>query len=291
MLITIQNHDLKVVINTSGAELTSVCSSDGHEYLWQGDPAVWDGQAPNLFPYIARMTEGKYIFEGKEYHMPIHGFLPYTELSVKEQKSDSVTFILRSNEETCRIYPFLFSLELTYTLDRNVIRIQSQVTNMDTKRMYFGIGGHPGFCVPLEDNLEFTDYRIEFSEMSHPARVGFTKDVFLSGEEKAYPLMNDTCIPLSHDLFDEDAIILKNVAHEVALCSDKGSRKVIVRYPDMNIIGFWHMPQIEAPYVCIEPWSSLPSRQGIVENISQQSDLIALDAQEIYQNNWEIEII
>ena len=57
MLYTIKNEALKVVIDNHGAELHSIQTLDGTEYLWQGDPAVWNGQAPNLFPYVARLTD------------------------------------------------------------------------------------------------------------------------------------------------------------------------------------------------------------------------------------------
>ena len=55
-MYTIKNDKLKVEINAFGAELHSIQTPDGCEYLWQGDPAIWNGQAPNLFPYIARLT-------------------------------------------------------------------------------------------------------------------------------------------------------------------------------------------------------------------------------------------
>ncbi|MBE6766508.1 MAG: aldose 1-epimerase family protein, partial [Ruminococcaceae bacterium] len=57
MLITIKNDKIEVAIDTMGAQLMSI-KSDGCEYLWQGDPAYWSNRAPNLFPYIARLTEG-----------------------------------------------------------------------------------------------------------------------------------------------------------------------------------------------------------------------------------------
>ena len=64
----------------------------------------------------------------------------------------------------------------------------------------------------------------------------------------------------------------------------------MVDYPDFQFIGFWHMPHTDAPYICIEPWSSLPSRQDVVEEFSQQSDLISLDAGNVYETTWVIEI-
>ena len=71
------------MIDNHGAELHSIQTLDGTEYLWQGDPAVWNGQAPNLFPYVARLTDQKYTFEGKEYSMKSHGFINAVDLYVE----------------------------------------------------------------------------------------------------------------------------------------------------------------------------------------------------------------
>lgn len=56
-------------------------------------------------------------------------------------------------------------------------------------------------------------------------------------------------------------------------------------------IGFWQLPNTDAPYNCTEPWSSLSSREGILEEISKQEDLIRLPAGEVYRDEWSIEII
>lgn len=290
MQFIIQNECLKVAVNDLGAELNSIQTSDGTEYLWQADTSVWDGQAPNLFPYIARLTNETYTYKGKMYHLPIHGFINQVKLEGKMEGKEKVTFCYRSNEETLKCYPFAFVYTLTYELKGNVLKIENKVENQDEKRMFFGIGGHPGFCVPLEEGLAFEDYYLEFESDSNPSRVIFTPDCFLTGKEETYPLNEKRKILLRHDLFCDDAIVLKNAAHGVSIRSDKGKKSVKVNYPDANIIGFWHMPKMEANYVCIEPWSSLPSRKSIIEDISQQSDLIALDAGKTYTFHWEIEI-
>ena len=53
----------------------------------------------------------------------------------------------------------------------------------------------------------------------------------------------------------------------------RAKKAVKVSYVDMPYVGFWHMPCMDAPYVCIEPWCSLPSRQGITENLEEQKNL------------------
>lgn len=288
MNYTIKNEKLAVTVSDMGAELQSIKGADGTEYLWQGDPQIWDGKAPNLFPYIARMTGEKYTVYGKQYAMKIHGFVMYRTLTMENQTADSITFRLDSDEETRVQYPFEFTYRITYTLEENTLVTTVSVENRDSRRMFFGVGGHPGFMVPLEEGLTFEDYVLQFSEASQPYRVGFSDTCFLTGQDAFYPLQNGKEIALKHELFDQDAIVLKNMPKTVKLCSEKGKHSVTVTYPDFAYLGFWHMPKREAPYVCIEPWSSLPSREGVIEDLEFQSDLLRLDAGKTYENVWKI---
>lgn len=221
MFYTIQNDHLKVTVNSLGAELHSIQSEDGTEYLWQGNPDVWNGQAPNIFPYVARLTEQKYTYDGNEYTMKIHGFINAVELTPEKQTKESITLRYDSNEETLAQYPFSFIYRITYALKGNVMHVTNEVENLGSTRMHFGIGGHPGFNVPLEDGLSFEDYCLEFSHSAHPYRVGFTADCFLNGSDAEYPLVDGTKIPLHHDLFDDDAIVLKHTDHTVTLHSER----------------------------------------------------------------------
>lgn len=290
MNYTIQNDYLTVTVSDKGAELKSIKSVGGTEYLWQPDPAIWDGQAPNIFPYVARLTDGKYTLNGKTYEMKIHGLVDYTTLEMEHQEADSITFRLDGTEEIQKSYPFDFTYRITYSLQKNVLLTKISVENHGIERMYFAVGGHPGINVPLEDGLNFEDYCLEFDQPTHPWRVGFTEQCYLNGQDAAYPLEDDCKICLRHNLFDQDAIVLKHAARSVTLRSDKGTKRVTAKYPDFPYIGFWHMPKMEAPYVCIEPWSSLPSRDGIVEEFSQQSDLIHLEGQKAFATEWTLEI-
>lgn len=289
MILTLQNNAVLLTVDTLGAQMMSLRSGE-REYLWQGDPRYWQDRAPTLFPFIARLTNDRYRFHGTEYPMTIHGFAAKEEFSVTEQTENSLTLTLFSTPSIKKSYPFDFSFGVTYRLDANTLSISYKVENMGKTVMPFGIGGHPGFRVPLEENKQFTDYCLEFSQVCQPDRVGFTPALFLSGQDSLYPLEDGKRIRLRHDLFHEDAIILKNMDREITLRSDKSGRGVTVTYPQMPYLGLWHMPKTDAPYVCIEPWSSLPSRQNVVEEFSCKSDMIQLPPDGIYQNTWTIKV-
>ncbi len=289
MEYTVSNGKLSIVVSSRGAELRSIKAGDV-EYLWNGDPTYWPDRSPVLFPYVGRFTDGRYRYEGSDYPMDIHGFARGVEFSVVEQDMDSIVLTLTDNDETYENYPFHFILKITYTLKDNRVQIRYDVENTSDRTMYFGLGAHPGFKVPMDEGLRFSDYYLEFADKHTPSRVGHTASCFLNGCDTAFDLKDDCRLPLDHGMFDEDAIVLKNVADGVVLRSDKGTRSVTVTYPDMPYLGLWHAPRTEAPYLCIEPWTSLPSRQGIVEDFQYKSDLIRLHSKAIYRNQWEITI-
>lgn len=287
-LITIENPELTVILDTEGAVLHSI-RKDGLEYLWQGDPTYWKRRDANLFPYVGRLTEGKYLLDGKTYPMTIHGFCIGTDFQVTAQTATSVRFTLEDSPETLSMYPFRFAFHVCYELKGSCIVKTCLVENRDTREMYFGIGGHPGFQVPLGGVGSFTDWQLVFSHACCPTRIDFDPSNYrLAGTTRPYPLEGDTSIPLTHDLFDLDAVVLEDMARTVTICSPLSERSVTVSYPDMPFLGLWHAPKTDAPYVCIEPWVSLPSHSAYVEDLARQEHLIHLSAGETYRNTMTI---
>ena len=109
----IKNNYLNVCIRRKGATLWSIQDVDKNEYLWQGNPEIWEDRAPNLFPYIARLTNGQYKLDGRIYEMDIHGFAKDMEFEV-EQKSDvEIVFSLKDNVETYEHYPYKFNFSVS----------------------------------------------------------------------------------------------------------------------------------------------------------------------------------
>ena len=290
MNINIKSSQLSVVIDSHGAQLQSIRTADGREILWQGDPAYWTSHAPNIFPYVARLTEGKYILNGREYGFGNHGLVRYEDLVPEDVSDQVVTFRLDATEETMKKYPFDFRYRIRYETEENALIIRTTVENRGTERMYFAVGGHPGFNVPMEEGLRFEDYYLEFDEESHPYRIFLADSGAVTPRQEVYEMENHRRIPLHHDLFDHDALVLHHAAKAVTLKSDRGNHSVKVSYPDFRYVGFWHKPQTDAPYVCIEPWTSLPSREGIVENLALQADLLTLDPGKTWSTCWTIEV-
>ena len=172
MLYTIENKKLTVQIASMGAELMSILSKDGCEYLWQGDAKYWSDRALNIFPYVARLNGGKYYLDGELHEMAIHGIAPYREFNVTENDGTRMVFELRADEKTRAEYPRDFVFRIVYALEGKTLTVSFRCENLDGKTMYFGLGGHPGFNVPLAPGKSFEDYRLRFAEKCEAYRVG-----------------------------------------------------------------------------------------------------------------------
>lgn len=284
----IDNGILRVEIAEKGAELQSIQTADGHEYLWQGDPKYWEDRAVNLFPTVGRLMDNHYTCEGKSYELKCHGFAQNSMFDIFVSGAQAVC-TLRNNAETEALFPYAFRYEVCYRLDGSNLEVTFRVTNEGDKVMPFGLGGHPGFFVPMEEGKLFEDYRLRFPEIGQTLRAEFSDKGLLVRE---YPYeVPDGIIPLEHGLFDNDAIVLRNSGTRVVMEHKSGEgRAVEVYYPKMPYIGFWQAAFTDANYICIEPWQSLPGRDGVTEEWTQRPGMIRLEPGEVYENPWIITI-
>lgn len=284
MVYEIQNDRMKVSADSLGAELKSIFRKDGGiEHLWQGDERYWTSRSPVLFPVVGRLYNGRYSYNGKEYEMGLHGFLRKAEFTLIEKTCKKMVFAYSSNDETFAHYPFRFIFTVGYSLRGNELSIEYSVKNVGDEVMYFGLGGHPGLNVPF-DGGKFEDYYLETELPVRPERLTLSESYLMSGKSERFPLENDRILRLKHDLFDHDAVILRGSGSSLTLKSDKTSKSVTVKYPNMPFVGLWHAMKTDAPYVCIEPWENLPSPDGKVEDISEKENVGVLARQETYRS-------
>lgn len=291
MIYTIENDKIKASFSDVGAELVSLINkADGEEYLWQGDAAYWTGHAYNLFPICGRLTEGKYTYKGETYEMNLHGFARKTSIPVTKQEDKKITFTLTSNEDTLKIYPFKFKLDITYSLCRNALTTAFTLKNTDDKVMYFAFGTHPGFNVPLGGDGTFEDYYLEFDEEASPEKLCMSETCYYLGKNEKFEGIDGKVISLKHSLFDNDAVFLYNVPKAVTLKNKVSARSVRVEYPDMQYLGIWHAPKTEAPYVCIEPWYSIPADDGKIDDLETKREMMTLDPKGTYKTKLVFKI-
>lgn len=290
MIYTLRNSEMEVQVSSKGGELVSMKDAEQTEYIWIGDARYWKRHAPQLFPCIGRLTNNQYRMDGALHEMGQHGFLRDYELTKVEESETSLHLQLQSDASTRQLYDREWIVDIFYTLCGKTLSVKFQVRNCDTRTMRFGYGIHPGFNVPLNPALRFEDYRLDFHEVSTPKQMELTERYTISGGMHDYALEEGRYLPLQHSLFDHDAIILKDMPHTVTLGSQKDEKKVTVAFPDMPYLGIWHAPETDAPFVCIEPWSSLPSTDGVIDEFETKPDFITVEPEQTYTNNWSISV-
>ena len=283
MIYTLQNDRLTVQISDKGAEICSVKDKDGAEWLWQGDPAFWEDHAPVLFPYCGRVWNSLCTVNGVPCNLGLHGFFMHQNTEGAQASATSVTFTLRESTDTLAVYPFPFVMKMIYTLDENTLNVRAEIKNTGTRTMPYGYGVHPGFCLPAAEGAPESFY-LEFPQ----------KDTIRSlcmDESECYPTVGDRAfLPQNSNRFYFPtgmlSAILRDGVGEVSIGGDHSSRRITLRYPDFPYLTLWK-PE-GGSFICVEPWTSLPSTFGKPTELTEKADLLHLQAGEINLHEFSI---
>ena len=291
MLHFLENDQFKVGVESLGAELQHFIKKDENlELVWTADPAIWAGHAPNLFPIIGELPDQQYTYEGKTYHMQRHGFARRSEFKLVGEHQEKLVFELASNEETLAQYPFKFRLLIAYRLEQNALSVTYQVTNTDHAKLFFSVGAHPGFNVPLYPNERYEDYFIEFEKEETASRHLLNEEGLLTGDTERL-LEKSRLLPLDRRYFDKDAIVLKRLNSEkVALASHTNPRRIEVAFEGFPYLGIWAKPG-PAPYVCIEPWCGIASSVGDAGGLQEKEGMNELSPDQIFERTLTVSVI
>ena len=255
-MIELKNEQLTILVAEKGAELQSVKDADGREYMWQAGPE-WSRHSPILFPIVCSVNNGTYVVDGREYHLPRHGFARDALFTVVSQTAQKVTLALHETEDTLQVYPYCFNLGITYKLEGNKIQVIWHVENTDCREIHFQIGGHPAFNVPggkLEGRIKLDNEAPMTTLKSYPDGSHDMEDV---------PLEADMGImEITSEFFRNDSVkIHKCQTHRAMLVDTDGEPAVTVDY-QAPVCAFWSPYGKQAPFVCIEPWYGIGDPRG-----------------------------
>ncbi len=287
-MLTIENTKLKATFNELGAELTSLIQLEtGKEIMWSGNPDFWGGISPVLFPTVGALKNDQYIFECKTYELPRHGFARRRTFDLKNSSDNEVIFELKSDEESLKIYPFEFSLEIKYTLTENKLTVSYQVKNLSEKAMYFSLGAHPGFAIDTKNGLNYSDYEIAFSD-DDKLEIHPLIDNLISSPTQTIEL-HDKVLPLSYELFAKDALVMTNMkSRKLILRNHKNRQKVIFSFSNFPYFGIWAAKN--ADFVCLEPWQGIADLENHNQELTDKFGILKLEENEDWKADWALEI-
>lgn len=285
----IKNQQITIKINPKGAELVSLFNHENQtEYLWNADPNFWGKSSPVLFPIVGALKENTYHFEGQSYTLPRHGFARDREFVVEKSEETRLTFLLIHDENTLKVYPFKFEFRLIYSLENNTLNVTYSVKNIGEKKMYFSVGGHPAFAVPLSENTTYDDYYLEFNKTETFKRWGLTAEGLIEIQPFDF-MINTNKLNLTKALFYDDAIVFKNLeSSSVILKSDKTNRQLKFDFEGFPYLGVWAAK--DANFVCIEPWCGIADAANHNQELTEKEGIMALDLGEIFERTWRVTI-
>lgn len=273
MLFTLENSFLKISASTRGAELHNLFSKNTNtEFLWNGAEEHWKYHAPVLFPIVGKVKNNTYSAEGSQFQLPQHGLARISDFNLINQTDNSLLFELKYSEKTLKVYPYKFSFKIQYTLNENTIKVEYIVDNLDNKTIYFSVGAHPAFMCPLHQNETMNDYYFELNKAETTSTMLLNEEGYFSQNRESY-LENDNIIPLSKEVFKNDALIFDDLkSNKISLKSNKHNKTLSMDFTGFPYLALWSKPT-GAPFVCIEPWfghsdyhdftGSLKDKEGI----------------------------
>ncbi|EHC2200700.1 aldose 1-epimerase family protein [Listeria monocytogenes] len=289
-MIKLENEVLLVEMKTAGAELTRIFHKDtGLEYLWNADSMFWGRHSPVLFPTVGRLVDDTYLVDGKQYHLGQHGFARDRDFQVIEQTENTVRFELDADEDSLAIYPYKFKLSIIYTIEKNTVAVSYEVENTDNKRIYFSIGAHPAFHLPLTDGTTFEDYYLDFGTEENLETLCL-EGPYRSGEIKKIIDEPARYLPLSYDLFKNDALIFEALKQkEMTIKSDKTPHFVKVSFPEFPFVGVW-TAKAGTPFLCIEPWYGIADGAGESVELRDKAGIEHLEPEAVFASEYEITV-
>lgn len=281
MIITKTNNKISASIDSLGAELIRL-EKDSKNYIWTVDETYWNKTSPILFPIVGRLKNDTYRIENKTYELPRHGFARNLEFQIVNQTESSVVFVLESNSETLKNYPFEFELRLEYELDENELKMKYSVENKSEVTMPFSIGAHPAFTI--EDS--FSDYSLKFNQTEEFISYELDNEQFNAASKKIQS--EKGIINLNYTLFEKDALVFKHLQSNELTILKKKEPVLSVQFEGFPYLGIWTKPN--APFLCIEPWCGLADNRNHNGNIFEKEGINFLQAKETFSKTIKIKI-
>lgn len=261
-----------------GAELTSI-KFNGKEMLYQG--GAWNRHAPILFPIVGKLKNDETIINDKIYKIGQHGFARDMEFKELEKNEREHKYLLESNENTLKMFPFKFSLYVSHIIEENKVITKYKVINKDNKKMIFGIGGHPAYICDYSSGR----YKIEFDKIEDNIKFMNLENGLIL-EKEATNILSDNSIKLNKDSFMNDAIIMKNMNSDKVYLKENEKKILEFDFTGFPYLGLW--AKIGAPFVCIEPWMNTADMVNTNGRLETKENILELEPGEKFECNYSM---
>jgi galactose mutarotase-like enzyme len=285
-MIFIENEHIIAAFSAKGAELQSIKGTDSEtEYMWSGDANYWAKFSPILFPIVGAIKDESYQFDGKNYHLPRHGFARDMEFEYHHVNEQEIVFTLKHSDATLKVYPFEFILSVRYKIHGASLCCTYEVSNPANTHLLFSIGAHPAFAAPLNKQGNYTDYYLQFNK-DEAITFHHIVDNLISDRTTTIKLKEGK-LPLTHELFYDDALVIKNLKSDsISLLNTKNYNGLDFHFKDFPYFGIWAAK--DADFVCLEPWCGIADGINHNQQLKDKEGIIALEPKGKWQRTWQV---
>ncbi len=269
----------KIYLN-QGASLQELFLNS-HELIKDLCPLTYDKTYASsiLFPFANRVKDGTYRFKAKTYHFDInqkeennalHGLVYNKTFVVSNQETSdefaSVTLLYREENES-QGFPYTYTIQLEYILTPNMIELNIEITNTDSKTFPFTLGWHPYF---LSSDLSKSSLIFDCNKKTVLDERNITKEI-----SYIEPIGS---IEIKEQTFDDCYVLNSN---EVAFLTPEYILKLTSTEEDSFL-------QIYTPLhkntIAIEPTT------GVSDSFNNGIGLKTLQPNETYRIGWNLKI-
>lgn len=233
-----------------------------------------------LFPFVNRIKDGKYSYNGKMYQLAInheiennaiHGLVYNKHFKVvyQEESEDKIKVVLEFNETNPpNGFPFCYTIQLTYILTLDSFTLDVKIKNTDSKTFPFSLGWHPYFYTSnLEKSVLYMDVleKINADKRNIPI--------------KSNPVQFPNPFKIEDSKFDDCFLLKKN-----EVCLKTPEYKIELHTTSDNKYLQLYTPE-NRHFLAIEPQTS-PAN-----SFNNTMGLKELQPNETFASSWNINLI
>ncbi len=264
-LTRISNGEISVDVAALGAEMQSIQTRDGRNWMWHGDATYWTGRSPILFPMVGRAANDSVTINGQRYLMSQHGFARRSNFALVVEEADRCVYRLEASEASRAMYPFDFRLDIEHRVEGRAVSVTAEVHNLGHAVMPYGIGFHPAFAWPLP-GAAGQQHSIALDNGGAPHLQRLSGGLVMP-DKFASPFAAGR-LTLDQGLFAGDAMVFPEGAGAGLVYGPETGPSLAFTWENLPNFALWTKPG--AGFIRLEPWHGTAAEVGGSDDLADR---------------------
>jgi galactose mutarotase-like enzyme len=249
----------RIMVNRTGAEMISLARG-GASGAWQGflyrdgetgaPDSGWANHATVMGYFLHRLWKEQSAYRGSLIRGGNHGFLRHFVFDPPEVTAQALVYRVPVSRVPSDAYPLKVSLELSYGLSKDGLRVEFRFTNEEPKLdAHVSFGLHPGFAVS-----SLNDCKMLLPEGTYVRY--YAPENFLDGREEEIQFAGGEMPFDKAKLPDSYLLGIERVPRRNFVLEDANlGKRIAFDFSEVPFLTLWADKQT---YICIEPCWGLP---------------------------------